>query len=251
VGSRGRSSATGDSQVGQDLAGAGRSGAVDVDEDLALAHSEDDGFVWFRARVPLAVDHALGDEDEVARPALDALATAGAELQSEAPLGLEDVGVVARVDMPAGPGAAVGSGPAGPDVVVGEGLATVHPGRLGSRTVKGIRSDQGGSVHGGLPSDRERAAAYVGRPCGTRSVTGKAEAAVGGGAGPAVTPVSPQARWRCNRAHAGHLILMGGCDRCAVGGKLWCEESRAMATWEGGCWWLETTARIGSTTSCR
>ena len=91
----------------------------------------------------------FGDEDEVARAALDALAVAGAELQSQAPLGLEHIGVVARVDVPAGPGAGFGSGPAGPDVVVGEGLAAVHPGRLGGGTVKGIRSDQGGSVHYG------------------------------------------------------------------------------------------------------
>ena len=100
------------------------------------------------------MDHTLGDADEVARPALDTLAAAGAEFQSEASLGLEHIGVVAWVDMPAGPGAGFGSGPAGPDVVVGERLATVHPGRLGSGTVKGVRSDQGGSVHGGLPSDR-------------------------------------------------------------------------------------------------
>jgi len=38
--------------------------------------------------------------------------------------------------------ASFGSGPAGPDVVVGEGLATVHPGRLGSGAVKRIRSDR-------------------------------------------------------------------------------------------------------------
>src|SRR5215213_10660643 len=97
----------------------------------------------------LAVDHALGDEDEVARPALDTLAAAWAKFQPQAPLGLEHIGVVARVDMPAGPGAGVGSGPTGPDVVVGERLATVHPGRLGSRAVQRIRSDQDGSVHGG------------------------------------------------------------------------------------------------------
>jgi hypothetical protein len=89
--------------------GAGRSGAVEVDEDFALAHSKDDGFVGFGAGIPLAVDHALGDEEEVARSALDALGAAGAELQSLAPLGLEHIGVVARVDVPAGPGAGFGS----------------------------------------------------------------------------------------------------------------------------------------------
>jgi hypothetical protein len=93
------------------------------------------------------VDHALGDDDEVAWAALDALGAAGAELQSQAALGLEDVGVVARVDVPAGPRAAFGSGPAGPDVVVGERLAAVHTGCLGGGTVKRIRSDQDGSVH--------------------------------------------------------------------------------------------------------
>ena len=129
------------------------SGAVDVDEDFAFAHSKDDGFVGFSAGVPLTVDHALGDEDEVARSALDALGAAGAEFQSEAALGLEHIGVVARVHVPAGPCAGFGSGPASPDVVVGKRLAAVHPGRLGSGTVKRIRSDQGGSVHGGLPSD--------------------------------------------------------------------------------------------------
>ena len=92
--------------------------------------------------------HALGDAHEVARPTLDALGAAGAELQSEAALGLEDVGVVARVDVPAGSRAAFGPGPTGPDVVVGERLATVHTGRLASGTVKRIRSDQDGSVHG-------------------------------------------------------------------------------------------------------
>src|SRR5215218_8480121 len=78
--------------------------AVEVDQDFALAHSKDDGFVRFGAGIPLPVDHALGDEHEVARSALDALGAAGAELQSKAPLGLEHigvVGVVARVDMPA------------------------------------------------------------------------------------------------------------------------------------------------------
>jgi hypothetical protein len=60
-------------------------GAFDVDEDFALAHSKDDGFVRFGAGIPLAVDHALGDEHEVARPAFHALGAAGSELQSEAP----------------------------------------------------------------------------------------------------------------------------------------------------------------------
>jgi len=101
------------------------------------------------------VHHPPGDADEVARPALNALgAAAGAELQSQAALGLEDVGVVARVDVPAGPCAGVGSGPAGPDVVVGERLATVHTGCLGSGTVERLRSDQDRSVHGALPSQR-------------------------------------------------------------------------------------------------
>jgi hypothetical protein len=131
------------------------SGAVDVDQDFALAHSKDDGFVGFGAGIPLTVHHAPGDADEVARPALDALAAAGAELESEAALGLEHIGVVAWVDVPAGPYAGFGSGPAGPDVVVGECLATVYPGRLGSGTMKRIRSDQGGSVHGALPSRRD------------------------------------------------------------------------------------------------
>jgi hypothetical protein len=58
--------------------------------------------------------------------------------------------------------ASFGSGPAGPDVVVGERLATVDTGRLGSGTVQRIRSDQDGSVHDGLPSDRECTAAYTG-----------------------------------------------------------------------------------------
>jgi hypothetical protein len=59
--------------------------AVDVDEDFALAHSKDDGFVRFGAGIPLTVDHALGDEDEVARPALDALGAAGAESSRRRP----------------------------------------------------------------------------------------------------------------------------------------------------------------------
>jgi hypothetical protein len=42
--------------------------------------------------------------------------------------------------------ASFGSGPAGPDVVVGEGLATVHPGCLGSGTAECIGSDQGRSM---------------------------------------------------------------------------------------------------------
>jgi hypothetical protein len=131
------------------------SGAVDVDQDFALAHPKDDGFIGFGAGIPLTVHHAPGDAYEVARSALDALDASGTELQSQAALRLEHVGVVARVDVPAGPCAGFGSGPAGPDVVVGEGLATVHPGRLGSGTAERIRSDQGGSVHGALPSDRE------------------------------------------------------------------------------------------------
>jgi hypothetical protein len=60
VGDRGRFSATGDSQLGQELSGAGRSGAIEVDEDFALAHLKDDGFVRSGAGIPLAVDHALG-----------------------------------------------------------------------------------------------------------------------------------------------------------------------------------------------
>lgn len=55
MGDRGRSSATGDSQVGQDL-----SGAVEVDQDFALAHPKDDSFVRFGAGIPLAVDPPLG-----------------------------------------------------------------------------------------------------------------------------------------------------------------------------------------------
>ena len=55
------------------------SGAVDVDKDLALAHPKDDSFVGFGAGIPLTVDHAPGDEPEVARPALDALGAARAE----------------------------------------------------------------------------------------------------------------------------------------------------------------------------
>ena len=135
--------------------GANHSGAVDIDKDFALAHSKDDGFFGFSAGIPLTVHHAPGDEHEVARPALHALGATGAEFQSEAALGLEHIGVVARVHVPAGPCAGFGSGPAGPDVVVGKRLAAVHPGRLGSGAVKRIRSDQGGSVHGGLPSDQE------------------------------------------------------------------------------------------------
>jgi hypothetical protein len=68
-----------------DVAGAGRSGAVQVDQDFALAHSKDDGFVRFGAGIPLTVHHALGDAYEVARATLDALGTARAELQSQAP----------------------------------------------------------------------------------------------------------------------------------------------------------------------
>src|SRR5215213_3285544 len=179
----------------------------------------------------LAVDHALGDEDEVARPALDALAAAGAELQPEAPLGLEHIGVVARVDMPAGPGAGVGSGSAGPDVVVGERLATIHPGGLGSRAVQRIRSDQDGSVHGGLPSDRECPAAYVGRPWGTRSQR-----------------FSGKAAWSELTA-AAHLILMGGCDPCAAGGTLLRQESCA----KGDAVWLPGAAgrHLRLSSSCR
>src|SRR5215213_2795026 len=138
----------------QDVSVASQSGAVEVDEDFALAHSKDDRFVGFGAGIPLAVDHVLGDEDEVARTALDALGATRAELQPEAALGLEHVCVVAWVDVPAGPGSGFGSGPAGPDMVVGECLATVHTGRLGSGTVERIRSDQGGSVHGAVPSER-------------------------------------------------------------------------------------------------
>ena len=66
-------------------AAADDSGAVDVDQDLTLAHSEDDGLVGFGAGIALTVHHALGDEDEVAWPALDALGAARAELQSQAP----------------------------------------------------------------------------------------------------------------------------------------------------------------------
>ena len=51
-------------------------------------------------------------KDEVARPALDTLGAAGAEFQSEAALGLEHIGVVARVHVPAGPPIAFDSGPA-------------------------------------------------------------------------------------------------------------------------------------------
>jgi hypothetical protein len=63
------------------MGGTGRSsswliGAVDVDEDLVLAHPEDDGFIRFGAGISLAVDHALGDEDEIARPAHDTLGAA-------------------------------------------------------------------------------------------------------------------------------------------------------------------------------
>ena len=105
---------------------------------------------------PSRCTDAFGCEDEVARSALDALGTSGAELESEAALGLEHIGVVRRVDVPAGPCGAFGSGPAGPDAVVGERLAAVHPGRLGGGTVKGIGSDQGGSVHGAMPFHLER-----------------------------------------------------------------------------------------------
>jgi hypothetical protein len=36
------------------------SGAVDVDQDFALAHPKDDGFVGFGAGIPLTVHHAPG-----------------------------------------------------------------------------------------------------------------------------------------------------------------------------------------------
>src|SRR5438034_5366103 len=39
------------------------SGAVEVDQDFALAHANDDGLVRFGAGIPLTVDHALGDAD--------------------------------------------------------------------------------------------------------------------------------------------------------------------------------------------
>ena len=178
----------------------------------------------------------------------------GPNSSRQAPLGLEHIGVVARVDVPAGPGAGVGSGPAGPDVVVGERLATVHPGRLGSRTMKPIGSDQDGSVHGGpafgsgmrssvvrramwdkvLPfsgsparvrTHRRRCGLVMGGP--SLALTAR-RAAVAGSAAPVVTQCGPRRAVR--RGHwvqAGHLILMGGCERCAAGGRLWCQESCA------------------------
>ena len=121
-----------------------------------------------------------------------------------------------------------------------------------------------------LPSDRECAAAYGGRPWGARSQgsPGKrrgfeltAVAATGAVSGPGRPRGLPSeaeqprrhpvrgrrsAIQRVNRAQAAHLILIGGCDPCAAGGTLLRQESCAKgdAVWVAGRCWPSPSAVI-------
>src|SRR5258708_3974151 len=110
-------------------------GAVDLDDEGAVADAYPDAGALGVAEAALAVDDPGGDTDKVSRSCLDALGAAGPVLHPQPAGELVAVGHVVGVDMPVGPLARLVARLADPDLlvgvvcvmVVGEGLPADHP----------------------------------------------------------------------------------------------------------------------------